>query len=432
MKLLKNSLFLLTAVLLFIFQGCKEEVPEAITVLSIVAEGTDLQSGNTTTVDLNTASAVTDVPLDATIIITFNKEIDATTATSSNFMLNDGANSIAMTVNANGTSVTLSPDEDLVRGLTYSLTMAGGILGADGGSFSETTRSFTAAGRADVTPPQDAAQLAYWRLDGNAFSAVGNYDGTETSVTYGEDRFGNQASAAFFDGDVSLIEIPNGDQFLNSNFTLSFWMMVDSTNHKNGAGTGNAGHFVMGVGDVYGFFIEVGGTLGSMKFTGRYSKEDATTTANDFFFNGDGKDANNGGWVGVEYEKDLTSTGGLGPLIDQIWVQVVITYDAASNKRSLYIDGERMETDALGNTTGLATVNGLVFDDSGAGADIIGKSLALGFNHDKTTTHWNDTEWGDYNKPGANHFKGGLDDIRFFNVALSETEVMDLYIAEGN
>ena len=432
MKLLRNSILLLIITSMVAFQACKEEVPEGLTVLGIVANGTDLQSGSATSIDLNGASAATDVPLDADIVVSFNKDVDAATANTTNVTLTDGTNAVTVSVSASGTDVTISPDGELARGLTYTLTLGGGLTAADGGTFTETTRNFTAAGRADIAPPQEAAQLAYWKLDGNSVAAVGSNDGVDVAVTYGEDRFGNMGSAAYFDGDASIIEIPNGDQLLNENFTLSYWMHVDSNMHKNAAGTGTAGHFVMGVGGLYGFFIEVQGSLGGMKLTGRYTKEDGTTTANDFFFNGDGKNKDNGGWVGVEYEVDLTATGGLGAIVDQQWTHVVITYDAATNSRSLYLNGTRMETDNLDNTTGLNTVNGLTFDDSGAAPEVIGKSLALGFVHDRTTTQWNTQPWGAYTEPGANHFKGALDDVRFFDVAYSESEVQELYNAEKN
>jgi hypothetical protein len=318
----------------------------------------------------------------------------------------------------------LSPDNELERGLNYTLSLSSAIKADDGGSFSAITRTFTAAGRAGITPPNDANQLGYWDLNGDANADVGSNNGTEIGVTYDVDRFGEQESAAYFDGDVSLIEIPNGDMMINSSFTLSYWMRVDSAGHIGG-------HFVAGVGDVYGFFIEVFGSLDGMKMTMRLQKDDATTTANDFFFNGDGMDASNGGWVGIQYERDLSGTGGLGTLLDNEWAHVIFTFDGAANTRSLFINGQLMETDNLNNAPALANVTGMTYDDSGAGTDVIGTKLALGFNHDTETTHWNDTPWGDYNKPDANHFKGWLDDVRVFDVAYSEEDAMNLYNAES-
>lgn len=434
MKLVKISGYCILTVILLFMTGCEDDpvVPDALNVLSITATGTDLMTGTSTDKDLNAATAASDVPLDAVIKVSFNKAVDASTVNTSSISLSSSAGAVSISVSAAGSDINISHTESFERGIEYTLVLASTLKGDDGGAFSEISRSFKSAGRAASDPPNSSAQTAYFPLNGNANAAVGSNNGTESGVTYTSDRFGNQESAALFDGDVSLIEVPNGDQLLTPSFTLSYWMYIDSSGHKNFAGTGNAGHFAMGIGDVYGFFIEVQGSLGGMKMTGRYSKSDGTTTVNDFFFNGDGKDANNGGWVGVEFEKDISSTGGLGAIIDQSWTHVIWTYDASTNKRSLYLNGELMETDNFGNTTGLADVTGHTYDDSDAGSDVIGKSLAFGFNHDQQTTHWSDTNWGDYRKPGANHLKGALDDIRFFSASFSESDALELYNAEKN
>ncbi|MFK7920702.1 MAG: Ig-like domain-containing protein [Bacteroidia bacterium] len=423
MKKINLNLVYLCAISILMLSACKEELPEALTVSAIEASGTDLKTGDAVTKDLNGAAAASDVPLDAVITVAFNKALDASTATAANVSLNDGTDEVALSVSATGSSLTITPNEALNRGIVYILTLNGGLMADDAGLLSQTTRTFTAAGRAAVNPPQAATQQAYFKLDGNANSTVGTYEGAETSISYGLDRFGNIGSAAEFDGDLSIIEVPNGDQLLTDNWTLSYWLQVNSIDHVGG-------HFVMGIGDLYGFFIEIPGNMSSMKFTGRYQKDNNTTLPNDFFINADGKDANNGGWEAIEYEADLSSTGGLANIFDQKWAHMIVTYNAATNKRSLYLNGVLIETDNFNAVADLSSITGLTFDDSGAGADVIGKALAFGFNHDLTTTHWSDTPWGDYNKVDANHFKGSLDDIRFFDAAFSEADAMDLYNAE--
>lgn len=429
MKILKQSFYLLLACGLFLSTGCKDDEPDALTILSIIASGDDLSTGGAIDVDLNGSTAATNVPLEPSIAVTFSRDVDASSATTNTIMLSQGSTDVPIRVSVAGSVVTITTTNPLARGLSYTLDLDSDIQAADGGNFAGASRTFTAAGRADVVPPQSANQMAYWNFNGNANSSVGNFNGTATAVTFGEDRFGDQESAAFFDGDASIIEVANSDQLLTDNFTLSFWMWIDSTNHINANGNGKAGHFVMGLGNTHGFFIEVFGNIDGMKFTGQYTKEDGSLTTNDFFFNGDGKDATNGGWVGVEFERDLMPTGGLGGIIDRKWTHVVITYDASANKRSLYLNGLLMETDNLNNAPALATVNGLKFDAT-ASADVIGNGLAFGFLHDLQTTKWSDTPWGGYNEPGANHFKGGLDDVRIFDTAFSDSDVMTLYNAE--
>ncbi|MEL7531669.1 MAG: LamG-like jellyroll fold domain-containing protein [Bacteroidota bacterium] len=417
-----NLIYLLTISLL-LFSACKEEVPEALTVLAIEANGTDLKTGDPLSKDLNAATAASDVPLDAVITVEFNKALDANISLGPAIILNDGTDNLGITVTVSGSTLSITSSEEFKRGTVHILTLSGDIVAQDGGMLSQTTRTFTAAGRAEVNPPQAASQMAYFKLDGDANSSVGTYEGTETDIEYGLDRFGNVSSAAEFDGDLSIIEVSNGDQLLTENWTLSYWLKVDPTDHVGG-------HFVMGIGDLYGFFVEIPGNMTSMKFTGRYQKDNNTTIANDFFINADGNDANNGGWEAIEFEADLSSSGGLPNIFDQKWAHMVITYDGATNKRSIYLNGERIETDNLNAVGDLANITGLTFDDSGSGSDVIGKDLALGFNHDRTTTHWSNTSWGDYNKVDANHFKGAMDDVRFFEAAYSEADALELYNAE--
>ena len=420
MKALKISLFSILALGLLFSVGCSDDDDaQPVSITSIVAEGTDLQTGDATTKDLNGASSAIDVPLDAVITVTFEKEVDATTATTSSITLAANGSNVDIGVAATGSTVTVTPSSELTRGTDYTLTLSDAIAAADGGQFSATSRTFTTAGRSEVVPPKASNQLAYWKFDGNLMSTNGTYNGEGVGLTYGTDRFGNVGSTSVYDGDVTIVEIPNGDKLVNESTTLSFWVKVDSVGHVGG-------HFVMGVGDLYGFFIEIQGGLGGMKLTGRYTHSDGHTLANDFFFNGDGQTAANGGWVAVEFEQDLSGSGGLGTLLDNRWAHVVYIYDAAINKRHLYIDGELMETDNLNEAPALAGVTGLAFDASDSG-DVIGTKLAFGFNHDRETTHWANEPWGGYSFPDANHFKGSLDDIRIFDAALSDSEVKQLY-----
>lgn len=56
--------------------------------------------------------------------------------------------------------------------------------------------------------------------------------------------------------------------------------------------------------------------------------------------------------------------------------------------------------------------------------------LALGFIQSRRGKMWATEAWGGYTKPGANHFKGELDDIRIFHKALSDAEVRLIYNSE--
>ena len=58
-----------------------------------------------------------------------------------------------------------------------------------------------------------------------------------------------------------------------------------------------------------------------------------------------------------------------------------------------------------------------------------GNHLALGFIQERNNRTISD-EWADYALPGNNHFKGQLDDIRFWHKALTETEIGLMYNSE--
>ncbi|MBI5917265.1 MAG: Ig-like domain-containing protein [Bacteroidetes bacterium] len=427
MNQIKIAVLSLFAAGLLFLAGCKDEEAKEMNLLSIVANGTDL-SGAAVEKDLNGAVAAEDVPLTAVLTVTFDKPVQHESV-EANVTLTQNGTAVSYTHTHSGNAIIITPDADLLQGTTYTLAMAGGLKAEDGGKFFAVSREFETEGHGEVMPPQAANMTGYWKLDGNANSADDTQNGEEVGTSYGNDRFDFANTAAIFDGDVSLIEIPDGDQLLTQSMTLSFWLKVNPVGHLNAAGTGPAGHFVMGVGDLYGFFIEIYGDFSAMKFTANYKKANGTGIVNDFFFNGDGGSAGNGGWVAIDFETNLTPIGGLNGLLNDKWAQMVVVYDASKRKRHLFINGDLMETDNLNNAPGLEDVTGLFFDDSNIG-ETIGNSLALGFNHDRSSTHWNGETWGNYDEPGSNHFKGMMDDLRFWNVALTSSEVMALYAAE--
>lgn len=431
MKTTKLLCFLLMIGGMATFMSCGSDdpIPE-LTITAIVAEGTDLQSGTAVSIDLNGANAAEEVPLDAVIKATFSADVDPATATSANIQLLVGTTEVTSTVSVSGAVVTLTPATDLERGTSYSLSVSAAVTGTDGNAFTAASRTFMSAGRNVIAPPAGANQLAHFLFDGNSESVSGTYDSDfETGVVYVEDRFGNVNSAALFDGNTSLIEVPNGNNLLGEKFTVSYWAKVDTLDHANANGDGNAGHFVMGVGGGAGFYIETNGSANTFAFNAHYTKVDGTTGGNGMFVNADGKNRDNGGWIGIEFENDLGSDG-LKSLFAQKWAHIVMTYDGSVNKRSLYVNGVLMETDDLEMPTGTLDFNGLTFNADAETGVVFGSKLAFGFAFDRETTKWNTTGFGDYTSTTSNHFKGCLDDVRFFDTAFSLTDVTELYNAE--
>lgn len=423
------SLLLLLAVLILPACGDDEpDAPNALTITAVTAAGTSFEDGADRASDLNGSASADNVALNAIITATFDRPVDAATATNSNITLSSAAGEETVSVTANASTVTIDPGEDLRRGTLYTLSMTG-LKAADGGALAAVTRSFTTEGRAEVVAPNSDNMIAYWSFDGDATDATGTFDAdNEVAITYGEDRFGQGNSSAGFDGDRSIIEIPGGDRLMNDNFTLSFWMKTNSQDHVNQNGD-PASHFVMGLGAFLGFQFEIPADFSSCKLANSYVLADGSFTSEDMFFNGSGEDNMNGGWQGWDFVANLTGSGGVEALIKDKWVHIICTYEASEKLGRMYINGELMKShdfDLWPDGAPKRDVAGAAYQ----GADDVEPILAFGFIKSIDSPKWADTPWGDYNKTTSNHFKGDLDDIRIFSAAYTAQDAKALYDAE--
>jgi hypothetical protein len=397
------------------FFGCKDDDDVNPLVLSSITADD---------IALDGATAANDVPVDANIVIAFDRNVN----TAGNVVLSHDDGPVDADVSVVGNTILVEPVESLDPGTTYTLLVQN-VVAQDGGVYPGIEITFTTYGKAFVTPPKNDNMMAYWMFDGNTDDRLGNHTtADEVAITYTTDRAGFENSAVLFNGNSSIIEIDNGADLLTQDWTLSFWMRLDTVNHLNADGN-KANHFVMGVGAFHGFQVEVGGDGGFIKKATRYSTTAGTSIPNDFFINADGQSADQGGWEGIEYERDLTPLGGLSAVFPQQWAHVIFTYNSQNNTRTLYINGDRIQTDNFNNVTALANINGMTFDLAGT-AETIGDKLAFGFAFDRSTTLWQNEPWGSYNSPTSNHFKGALDDVRFFNTFYTDDDAQNLHNAE--
>ena len=429
MKVFKILTFL--AAFAAISIGCTEE-PDPVIISFIEASGTSFGDGSAVTKNLNGASSAEDVPLNAIITVTFDKEIDATTVNSTNVTMFNDAGSIEITINASGTVMTIEPVSDLLRGTLYTVSFAN-LKATDEAIFNTALRTFTTEGRAPVVVPNADAMLAYWPFDNDPNDFTGNFPSDKVvAITYGTDRFELGNSVATFDGDQSIIEVPNADQFMaGDDFTLSFWMKTNSTDHVDADGN-PSNHFVLGLAAFKGFQFEVPADFNSCKLACQYGLPDGTTTAEDTWFPGNGEDKDNGGWQGWDFAADLTASGGVPSLLQDKWAHIICTYNATAKQSRMYINGELMksfdfnlwpEGDPKKEVTGVA-YGGLEPSELPV--------LAFGFIHSSGGTLWDTEPWGNYDLPTSNHFKGALDDVRIFSAAYSASDAKDLYDAEKN
>lgn len=430
---------------LILFTYCSDDDdgggPGGFSVESITAAGTDFETGDPIEdLDLNAATAAEDVPLDAVIAITFSRDVDASTATSSTIILT-GDTAVATSVSATGPVVTVTPDGELQRGTTYTLDISSDVAAEGGGNLgSARSITFTTAGRGEVEAPQQEAQQIYVPLDGNAEDQLGNYSiANEAAVTYGEDRFGQAESAAYFDGDATIIEFENGVELISPAFSLAVWLKVDTVEHFNATGD-LAGMFAIGMGNFNGWQLELGADrYDQMKVGQKFTSDDPDnpTTAEDFtIWNLDGTLEEFEVNRGADFEANIP--GGLQGLMVDKWAHLVYVYDQEENKRYFYINGDLVRSTDFDNSTipKIQQITGMVFapsetQDEPDDVEYISRRLALGFVHGSDSKMWADTDFGSYQKETSNHYKGGMDDFRVWNSALTAEQVKALYDAEA-
>ena len=419
-KILILSILMMMAAV-FVIDSCKKSNPAPINLGTLMVG----------TIDLNGATAPSNVPVNPTITATFSTDVDVATATTSNVTLTEDydAVSIPLTVTASGKVVTITPIASLANGALYKLAITAGLKASDGQVLTPINRSFTTLG--SFLP---AGMVAYWNFDGNANDQTGNYSAAAagiTGISYVTGRNTASGQAASFNGTTSLIEIPNGDVLENSaDFSLSFWMKDDTTAKRD--------QFVLGLSAWFGFqfeynsnnYINTGNPnrsqIGQCKLAAQYSLSDGTSGSQDLWLDGVGDTKDNGGWMGWTFSKNLIANSGTGVngLLAQKWAHIVCTYDHTTKLATMYINGQKMKEQDYNlyiapNNMHLAT--GLKFAGTPAN-----KSLVFGFIQDKVSPTLPDA-WADYTIPANNHFKGLLDDVAIYHTVLTPTLITLMY-----
>jgi len=223
MKTKNTTMLIISAILLMavMFQSCgTDSTPQDLNIESMTVGG----------MDLNAATSPSNVPVDATIQVTFNSNVKASTATSANITLvqDYDDSDIPLQITVNGPTITIQPEVELGSGALYQLTLRSGLLNEDDQPLANTSRTFTTAGT--FSP---AGMIAHWTFEDNADDVAGNYNASGVvDITYAASRNTEAGQAATFNGNTSIIEIPNGDDLINtSDFTLSFWVKTNSEGH---------------------------------------------------------------------------------------------------------------------------------------------------------------------------------------------------------
>jgi hypothetical protein len=407
-----SSLMIAAAIIIGVV-SCKKDDEKVTFALSSLKAGS---------IDMNAATPPTNVPAEPTIVATFNVDVKASTANTTNITMTRDydAAAVALTITVSGMSITIVPDASLGNGAKFELKMVG-IQSTDDQSLSAITRSFTTDGT--FVP---AGQIAHWGFEENANDDIGAWDPPASGIvdiTYVDSRNAAAGKAASFNGTTSIIEVPNGDLLIDTHdFTISFWVKTNSANKTSG-------HFVMGLGAFYGIQYEIYGAYDGGKFAVRWEADNDTTYTEEMWFPKEATDNTTGGWQGCDYAKFLTADEMMAYLKDS-WLHVVLTYNSVEKQATLYYNGVKMKSfdfDLWPDGDIKRTIVGLKY--GGVAPEVVNE-LAFGFIQSRAGTLWDTETWGGYDFPEANHFKGLLDDVRIFHKPLTAQEVDLMYQSE--
>lgn len=421
--MMKNAKYLILMAMLAIpagmfLESCSSDdsTPGALVISSLMTDGG---------IALDEATAATGIPLDASVVATFNKAVNATTATAANITLQVDGVDVPASITTDGAVVTIDPTNDLPTGTNHTVKVTAGLKASDGGSATATTFTFKSFGPPVVNAPQPDHLLSFFSFNGDVADAQGALHTPAASdvddITFVADRFGFAGLAASFNGTTSIVEIPEGDDYMvGPDFSISFWIKADGTKES---------HFVLGLGAWYGFQFEIMGgpwtaTDKGVKLATRYALGSTLHDAEDTWWN-----AEPNGWQGSTFAKDVPAPDGVGLFFKDKWVHVVCTYKASTKVGSMYVNGEKTRSwdfnlwpsgDNKKNATGVAFKGNLTGG---------GNKLALGFIQASGNRIVLDS-WADPADPLNNHFKGLMDDLRIWKTALTEAEIVALHTAE--
>jgi hypothetical protein len=419
-----------------VLSGCDDSETEApaLTITAVTVTGVDIKTGEAVTLDLNGATSAADVPPMATFELTFDRVLDAASVSASAFTLSSANSSATVSAAAAGSVVTLETTEELVRGTTYSLTVAATVTAEDGGVFTSVSRSFVTAGRAPAVIPQEESIVVYVPFDG-VITDEGGHTILNDDVSFAEDRFGNFAASGDFNGTTNFVGIEYGADMNNANTTISYWMKLPASeayvDHIGTTSEGVTQYVTFGIGGNNGLYHEfnrftccdLGFDIDVLKFfTNHLNSGNAST------FAGSSIEMKNEGNPGGDKVIEVDNVEWLRQQTGE-WVHIVTSWDALGRRKAFYINGVPSTVFELGASDEFA-LDDAVIDTEGIDDDPTNnKNLYLGTG----VPFWATLEGGavtPFRGGKAFAFKGQMDDFRMFSVALTDAEVQTLYDSE--
>ena len=242
------------------------------------------------------------------------------------------------------------------------------------------------AGTAIAAEVPSDGLVAYYACSGNFDNSAPTSlpQAINHSATFAVDRFGNANSACYFDGNEAYVEVPDDNAFsiiTTGALTVSAWMSPEVLNFKNNE-DGCYVHW-MGKGEpkqhewtfrMYNNYLD---TCSAADDRNRHNRISA------YAFN------LGGGLGSGSYVQEAVTAGE--------WIHIVARYDTVSNTITIFKNGAQKDQDPLhDNTYNVVPENG-------------NAPFRMG-----TRSKWT-------------YFQGRIDDVRIYNRALSDTEILALY-----
>ena len=268
-------------------------------------------------------------------------------------------------------------------------------------------------GRIDPSTIATANLIAYWGFENSPQDAVGKRGVASSAITYPVGRRGNALQA----GPNSYISfnLPATDPIATmTDFTIAMWLKAPALST-----TGVPCYFQLSAGDTWNGALAV------------YQDNNGDNTSDSLMMKAYFQK------VGVTWAGQWIAQSNPSMVADK-WFHFVINYSSATSTSTIYINGgayKIVTTSAYGLTTryqddpGDPTIAGFPNGVAPLGALNLGLS---GGNAKGVIGDWaNLTVF-----PGVDpqdwlgHFTGQIDELRIYNKALSDQEVLDLYNAE--
>ena len=241
-----------------------------------------------------------------------------------------------------------------------------------------TVVTFAAALAAESGAIPDQGLVAFYPFSGSFENNAGTeIDPAENhGATFATDRFGNENSSAYFDGNESYLEIPDNDAFSISTtgaLTISVWVSPEVLNFQKAEAGGYVHWMGKGVPHQHEWVFRMYNKDLSQ------GQEDRPNRMSAYAFNLEG------GLGAGSYVQEQVQ--------ENEWIHFVARYDVETNKITLFKNGVQKDQDDLYDATyGVQVQNGTA-------------PLRLG-----TRSQWS-----------------YFDEFRIYNRALSESEILELF-----